>query len=144
MPVDLQIRDGKFTWNFEIPKGFVSEYAHSPIGFHDPSQVAGTPFFDDDRFIIKFNNFWTIEAPLGYFYLGRALVNRNQYEEALKAFEKAEKAGYAAPQVQLQRAGIYRAKNEIGHAKTILVKLEEQSGFSAEFHFQMAGVLLAE
>jgi DNA-directed RNA polymerase subunit alpha len=85
-----------------------------------------------------------VEAPLGYFYLGKALVNRNQYEEALKAFDKAEKAGYAAPQVQLQRAGIYRAKGDISHAKSTLVKLEEQSGFSAEFHFQMAGVLLSE
>ncbi len=85
-----------------------------------------------------------VEAPLGYFYLGRALVNRHQYDEALKAFDKAEKAGYAAPQVQLQRAGIYRAKGDVAQAKQALVKLEEQSGFSSEFHFQMAGVHLAE
>ena len=85
-----------------------------------------------------------VEAPLGYFYLGRTLANRQQYDEALKAFDKAEKAGYAAPQVQLQRAGIYRLKGEIPHAKQILTKLEEQSGFSAEFHFQMAGVSMAE
>ena len=59
-----------------VPEGFVSEYSHSPIGFHDPSQVAGTPFFDDDRFIIKFNNFWTIEAPPGYSLLFTHPVNR--------------------------------------------------------------------
>lgn len=85
-----------------------------------------------------------VEAPLGYFYLGRAHVNRQQYDDALKAFDKAEKAGYAAPQVQLQRAGIYRHKGEVAQAKQILTKLEEQSGFSAEFHFQMSGVSLAE
>jgi DNA-directed RNA polymerase subunit alpha len=85
-----------------------------------------------------------VEAPLGYFYLGRALANKQQYDEALKAFDRAEKAGYAAPQVQLQRAGIYRNKGEVSHARQVLQKLEEQSGFSAEFHFQMAGVLLAE
>ena len=85
-----------------------------------------------------------VEVPLGFFYLGRALVNRQQYEEALKAFDKAEKAGYAAPQVQLQRAGIFRARGEAAQAKAILTKLEEQSGFSSEFHFQMAGVLLTE
>ena len=85
-----------------------------------------------------------VEAPLGYFYLGRSLANRQQFDEALKAFDKAEKSGYAAPQVQLQRAGIYRLKGENAHAKQILVKLEEQSGFSAEFHFQMAGVHLVE
>ena len=61
---------------FRSAQGFVSEYAHSPIGFHDPSQIAGTPFFDEDRFIIKFNNFWTIEAPPGYSILFTHPVNR--------------------------------------------------------------------
>jgi hypothetical protein len=76
LPIDLEVRDGEFTWNFEVPKGFVSEYSHSPIGFHDSSQVAGTPYADDDRFIIKFNNFWTIEAPPGYAVLFTHPVNR--------------------------------------------------------------------
>jgi hypothetical protein len=76
LAADLVVRDGEFSWDFEVPKGFVSEYSHSPIGFHDPSQVAGTPYFNDDRFIIKFNNFWTIEAPLGYSILFTHPVNR--------------------------------------------------------------------
>lgn len=76
LAMDLEVHDGEFSWNFEVPKGFVSEYSHSPIGFHDPGQVAGTPFFDDDRFIIKFNNFWTIEAPPGYSILFTHPVNR--------------------------------------------------------------------
>jgi hypothetical protein len=76
LPIDLRVQDGEFSWSFDVPKGFVSEYSHSPIGFHDPSQVAGTPFFDDDRFIIKFNNFWTIEAPPGYSLLFTHPVNR--------------------------------------------------------------------
>jgi DNA-directed RNA polymerase subunit alpha len=85
-----------------------------------------------------------VEAPLGFFYLGRAHVNRQQFEDALKAFEKAEKAGYSAPQVQLQRAGIHRSKGEVAQAKSILSKLEELSKYSAEFHFQQAGVQSAE
>jgi hypothetical protein len=76
LPIDLSVKDGEFTWDFDVPEGFVSEYSHSPIGFHDPSQVAGTPFFDDDRFIIKFNNFWTIQAPPGYSVLFTHPVNR--------------------------------------------------------------------
>src|SRR6202030_2510335 len=77
LPIDLNVQDGEFTWSFEVPKGFVSEYSRSPIDFHDPSQVVGTPFFDDDRFIIKFNNFWTIEAPVGYSLLFTHPVNRS-------------------------------------------------------------------
>src|ERR1700681_2229541 len=76
LPIDLNVQDGQFTWSFDVPKGFVSEYSHSPIGFHDSSQVAGTPFFDDDRFIIKFNNFWTIETPPGYSLLFTHPLNR--------------------------------------------------------------------
>jgi hypothetical protein len=77
LPMDLEVRDGQFSWNFEVPKGFISEYSHSPIGFHDSSQVDGTPFFDDDRFIIKFNSFWTIEAPSGYSVLFTHPANRS-------------------------------------------------------------------
>jgi hypothetical protein len=76
LAIDLNVHDGEFNWDFEIPKGIVSEYSHSPIGFHDPSQIAGTPLFEDDRFIIKFNNFWTIEAPPGYSLLFTHPANR--------------------------------------------------------------------
>jgi len=76
LAMDLKVENGEFSWNFEVPQGVVSEYSHSPVGFHDPSQVAGTPFFEDDRFIIKFNNFWTIEAPAGYSLLFTHPVNR--------------------------------------------------------------------
>jgi DNA-directed RNA polymerase subunit alpha len=85
-----------------------------------------------------------VEAPLGFFYLGKALANRHQFDDAMKAFDKAEKAGYSAPQVQLQRAGLYRQKGEIKEAKQILGKLEELSKYSSEFHYQLAGVAQAE
>jgi hypothetical protein len=77
LAIDLEVQNGEFTWNFELPEGLVSEFSHSPIDFHDPSQAAGTPFFDDDRFIIKFNNFWTVEAPPGYSLLFTHPVNRS-------------------------------------------------------------------
>ena len=76
LAIDLEVRDGEFSWNFEVPEGFVSEYSHSPVGFHDPSQVTGSPLFDADRFIIKFNGFWNIEAPAGYSLLFTHPVNR--------------------------------------------------------------------
>ena len=76
LAADLEIRHGEFSWNSEIREGFAGGFSHSPIDFHDPSQVTGTPFFNDDRFIIKFNCFWTIEAPPGYSLLFTHPVNR--------------------------------------------------------------------
>ncbi|VTS00398.1 DNA-directed RNA polymerase subunit alpha C-terminal domain-containing protein [Tuwongella immobilis] len=84
------------------------------------------------------------EGALSQFYLGRALVNRQAWDEALEAFDTAEKSGYAAPQVQLQRAGIYRQKNEVATARAILDKLKEMGSHSAEYHFQLAGCHQAE
>ena len=76
LAVDLTVQDGEFSWDFPVPDGFVSEYSRSPIDFHDPSQTIGSPDFDADRFIIKFMNFWTIEAPEGYSLLFTHPVNR--------------------------------------------------------------------
>ena len=84
------------------------------------------------------------EGALANFYLGRALASRSEYDEALKAFEKAEKLGYTASQVQLQRAGIYRQKGDLDQARTILTKLEDQASHNAEYHFQLASCYLAE
>lgn len=76
LPIDLEVRDGEFSWDFDVPEGYVSEFSHSPIDFHDPAQVTGTPHFEEDRFVIKFNSFWTIQAPLGYSLLFTHPVNR--------------------------------------------------------------------
>jgi hypothetical protein len=73
---DLHVQNGEFSWSFELPQGLISEYSHSPIDFHDPSQVADTPFFEDDRFIIKFTNLWIVEPPPGYSVLFTHPVNR--------------------------------------------------------------------
>src|SRR5262249_52457944 len=80
------------------------------------------------------------EGALAAFYLGKALAERQDFDEALKAFEKAEKAGYTAAQVQLMRAGIQRQKGELKEARGILHKLENMSSHSAEYHFQVASI----
>ncbi|MGE3806834.1 MAG: DNA-directed RNA polymerase subunit alpha C-terminal domain-containing protein [Gemmataceae bacterium] len=84
------------------------------------------------------------EGALANFYLGKALVDRHEYDEALKAFERAEKSGYTASQVHLQRSGIHRLKGELKEAKQILNKLADQASHSAEYHFQLANCSLAE
>src|SRR5262249_26610460 len=62
------------------------------------------------------------ETALGSFYLGRALVARHKADDALKAFEKAEKTGYTASQVNLQRAGIHLKQGDVATARTVLAK----------------------
>ncbi len=76
LATDLKIENGEFSWDWPMRGGEITTYSYSPIDFHDPSQVAGTPFFDDDRFVIKFNNFWTIKTPPGYALLFTHPVNR--------------------------------------------------------------------
>lgn len=73
---DLRVEDGEFTWESDLPAGESMSYPRSPIGFHDPSQVVGTPLFDEDRFLVKFHNLWTIEAPPGYSLLFTHPANR--------------------------------------------------------------------
>jgi hypothetical protein len=77
LATDVRVEDGTFTWDFDLPSGAVTSYTRSPLDFHDNSQVAGTPFFEDDQFIVKFNNFWTIESPSGYSLLITHPVNRH-------------------------------------------------------------------
>ncbi|HZV06173.1 MAG TPA: DNA-directed RNA polymerase subunit alpha C-terminal domain-containing protein [Gemmataceae bacterium] len=84
------------------------------------------------------------EGALANFYLGRALISRREFDEALKAYERAEKAGYNANQVQLLRAGIYRQKGDLHQARAILNKLSDLASHSAEYHYQIACCYLAE
>ncbi len=84
------------------------------------------------------------EGALANFYLGRALGSVGQFDEAIKAFERAEKAGYAANQVQLQRVGILRQQGERTQARNTLAKVEDLSSHSAEYHFQLGSLVLEE
>jgi hypothetical protein len=76
LAADLKVESGEFSWERDLPAG-ISNYSRSPIDFHDESQVAGTPFFDEDRFVLKFNNFWTVELPAGYSLLITHPINRD-------------------------------------------------------------------
>lgn len=76
LPCDVRVENGEFTWDFDLPVNSANTLMRSPISFHDASQVAGTPYHLADRFVIKFNNFWIIEAPPGYSLLFTHPVNR--------------------------------------------------------------------
>lgn len=84
------------------------------------------------------------DGPLAAFFLGRAYAARHEFDDALKAFDKAEKSGYAAQQVQLQRTGILRQQNHLTEAKQILTKVKDMAAHNAEYHFQEGGIGEAE
>lgn len=73
---DLRIEDGTLSWDRDVPAGALMNYSRSPIDFHDNNQVIGTPFYEEDRFLIKFANFWTFELPAGYSLLITHPFNR--------------------------------------------------------------------
>jgi DNA-directed RNA polymerase subunit alpha len=90
------------------------------------------------------DNLRQAEGALANFYLGRALASLQEYDDALKAFEKAEKAGYTSSQVHLQKAGVFRLKGDLAEARKVLTKLEELGSHSSEYHFQLASCYLEE
>jgi hypothetical protein len=73
---DLRVENGEFIWDNELPPGGELNFVRSPIGLHDASQVTGAPLFDPDRFMVKFHNLWTIQAPDGYALLFTHPANR--------------------------------------------------------------------
>lgn len=98
------------------------------------------------------------EGPLAAFFLGQAhtyLGQSRQYAEddgdtadhlelAAKAFDRAEKSGYAAQQVQLQKAGVQRLQGHLSEAKAILTKLKDAAAHNAEYYFQEGAVAEVE
>lgn len=85
-----------------------------------------------------------VDSALANFYLGRALISRKEYSDALVAFTAAEKAGYTASQVQLQKVAVHRESGHLKEAHAGIVKLAEMASHSAEYHFQRGGLALAE
>lgn len=72
---DVHIRAGEFTWDLDLPMG-EGERLRSPLSVHDPGQVTGSPLHQDDEFVIKFHNFWSIQAPPGYSLMFTHPLNR--------------------------------------------------------------------
>lgn len=61
LPCDVTVKDGVLSWDWDYPALTVDVHPRSPLSFHVPAQVSGTPLFDPDVAIVKFNSFWTIE-----------------------------------------------------------------------------------
>ena len=75
LPCDVAVSGGRFSWAWELPPLSVETHPRSPLSFHVPAQVSGTPL-DAGRTLIKFNSFWTIELEEGYSLFATHPVNR--------------------------------------------------------------------
>jgi hypothetical protein len=76
LPCDVTVRDGALSWHWDIPDPSVHAHPRSPISFHVPEQVEGTPLHQPGRMLVKFNSFWTIELDPGWSLFATHPVNR--------------------------------------------------------------------
>jgi hypothetical protein len=73
---DLKVDNGEFTWDNDLPPRGEVNFVRSPSASTMPARSIGTPLFEQDRFVVKFHNLWTIEAPDGYALLFTHPANR--------------------------------------------------------------------
>ncbi|WP_186394937.1 MULTISPECIES: hypothetical protein [unclassified Stappia] len=77
LAADLHVADGEISWDWSPPVAEGARQTRSPIGLHVPEQAAGVPFgLPDGQFVVKFTNFWTVEAPEGVSLLFTHPLNR--------------------------------------------------------------------
>ncbi len=76
LAADVTVKDGEFSWDWDLPAHPVARTTRAPVGVHVPEQVTGVPFADSASFAIKFNNFWTVALPDGFSMLFTHPVNR--------------------------------------------------------------------
>ena len=77
LPCDLHYGKGVFDWRWDdLPPGLPRHTPRAPVSFHVNAQVLETPLFEEDRLLIKFQNFWTMEVDAGYSLLICHPINR--------------------------------------------------------------------
>jgi len=77
LPCDVRMANGILSWSWDFPRLAAAEHPRSPISFHVPAQVTGTPFHDADTVIVKFHSFWTVELEPGWSLFVTHPVNRH-------------------------------------------------------------------
>jgi len=77
LPCDVHVREGIFHWDWDLPALTIDGHPRSPISFHPPAQVTGTPFLTGDSVVLKFNSFWTIELDAGWSLFATHPANRH-------------------------------------------------------------------
>ena len=78
LPCDVTVEGGRFFWDWDLPPSSGDCQPRSPLSFHVPAQVAGTPMAPAGRSLIKFNSFWTIELEPGFSLFATHPANQDQ------------------------------------------------------------------
>jgi hypothetical protein len=67
LPCDVQVEEGgRFSWDWTLPPTALAHQPRSPLSFHVPEQLQGSPLAGPGRSALKFNSFWTIELDPGW------------------------------------------------------------------------------
>ncbi len=77
LPCDVVVSGGRLSWDWDLPPLSVEAHPRSPLSFHVPAQVTGTPFHREDRAVVKFNSFWTVELEEGWSLFATHPINRD-------------------------------------------------------------------
>ena len=77
LPCDVQVKGGRLSWEWDIPQLSAALHPRSPISFHTPAQLEGTPMHRPGQVVVKFNSFWTIELEPGWSLLATHPINRD-------------------------------------------------------------------
>ena len=76
LPCDVSVQDGQFSWDWPAPPLASTGHPRSPLSFHVPEQIAGSPLAHGTQSAIKFNSFWTTELEPGWSLMAVHPVNR--------------------------------------------------------------------
>ncbi|MEO1776730.1 MAG: hypothetical protein AAFS07_17460 [Pseudomonadota bacterium] len=76
LAADLTVAGGEVAWDWSPPILEDADISRAPVGVHVPEQAAGSPVEAPGRLILKFMNFWTLEAPAGSSLLFTHPLNR--------------------------------------------------------------------
>ncbi len=78
LPCDVHVAKGELSWDWRLPPLSVEGHTRSPISFHVPAQLTGTPMHEATQVAVKFNAFWTIELEPGWALFATHPVNRHE------------------------------------------------------------------
>lgn len=76
LATDLQVAGGTLSWDWDPPVLEDAAITRAPVGVHAPEQASGAPYDSAGRLVLKFINFWTLEAEEGWSLLFLHPMNR--------------------------------------------------------------------